>query len=305
MSKFETIAYTLTAAVGAGGSFTVSYPAGKSADDYLGGTAHFLVSDSIRTLFAESGDIAVVFGASNISVTLIAGAALADGANVYLNIDRGDVDSDVDSGVVLADPAKMSEITIVKIALGAPATAVANGIALAQARASAGNLTLNGSLATGGVATFDVPRNVVVVSSAAGDTTQTATFTGTDAYGKTLVETLALNGTTTVVGKKAFKTVTQVAISAALAGNGSAGSGVILGLPVFIADTVDVLKEIMDAAAATAGTLVAGANTTATATTGDVRGTYNPNSAPNGARVYELIAAVRAPGYKGVKQFAA
>lgn len=300
MSKYESIAYTLSAAVGAGGSFTVSYPAGKSADDYLGGTAHFLVSDSIRTLFAESGDIAVVFGASNISVTLIAGAALADGANVYLNIDRGDVDS----GVVLADPAKMSEITIVKIALGTPATADADGIALAQARASAGNLTLSGVLATGGVATFDVPRNVVVVSSAAGDTTQTATFTGKDAYGKTVVETLTLNGTTPVVGKKAFKTISQVAISAALAGNGSAGSGVILGLPVFIADTVDVLKEIMDAAVATAGTLVAGVNATATATTGDVRGTYNPNSAPNGARVYELIAAVRAPGYKGLAQFA-
>ena len=104
------------------------------------------------------------------------------------------------------------------------AAADADGIAAAQAVGGAGDLTLNGALASGGVATLDVPRHVSVVSADVGDTTQTATVTGTDRYGNAISEVLTLNGTTTVKGSKNFKTITQVAMSAATVGNVSAGS---------------------------------------------------------------------------------
>lgn len=102
--------------------------------------------------------------------------------------------------------------------------AVANGIALSQAVAGAGNLTLNGSYVTGGIATLPQPRRVASVSANAGDTTQTITVTGTDRYGNAISEVVALNGTTTVFTKQDFLTVSQIAVSAATAGNLTAGT---------------------------------------------------------------------------------
>lgn len=296
MPKHEIIAATLGAAVGAGASFTVNYPAGKSADDYLGGTDHYLVSNSIQTLFAKNGDFTLTPGASNISVALAAGIALPLGAKVYLHVDRGERDS----AEALANAGKMNELTLVKIGLGAPAAAVANGAVASQNATALNGLAtgINGSLATGGVATFDVARNVV----AAWTNAAILTVTGTDEYGNAIRESSASGATFT--GKKAFKTITGISVSANVTGL-TVGSGVVLGLPVFVADAVDVLKELVDAAVpGTGGTIAAGDNATPTATTGDVRGTYAPNSAPNATRVYELIAAVRSPGYRGLAQFA-
>ena len=102
--------------------------------------------------------------------------------------------------------------------------AVANGIALSQAVTAAGNLTLNGSLVSGGVATFDAARRVAAVSSSAGDTTQSLTITGTDRNGNPISEVLALNGTTSVYTQHDFLTVSQETASAALAGNITSGT---------------------------------------------------------------------------------
>lgn len=164
-----------------------------------------------------------------------------------------------------------------------PAALVANGVAAAQAVSGAANLTLNGGLATSGVATMDVPRAVSIVSSNVGDTTQTATVTGTGLYGTAVSEVITFNGTTTVNGKKAFKTVTRVAISAALVGNGTVGSTDILGLP-YRADTRGYVLTSWDAAFVTTGTFVAAVTATATTTTGDTRGTFVPPSASDAAR---------------------
>ena len=54
----------------------------------------------------------------------------------------------------------------------------------------------------------------------------------------------------------------------------------------------------------TAGTIVAGSNATPTATTGDVRGTYDPNAACNGSLDFKLVALVRSASYKGLAQYA-
>ena len=43
-------------------------------------------------------------------------------------------------------------------------------------------------------------------------------------------------------------------------------------------------------------------STTATATTGDVRGTYDPNAACDGDKVFQLLVTLPNPGYKGIPQ---
>ena len=165
-----------------------------------------------------------------------------------------------------------------------PVALDADGIAQAQAVAAAGNLTLNGALASGGAVTFEVPRAVSVTSSNAGDTTQTATVTGFDVYGQPMTETIAFNGAATISGQKAFFRVTRVAISAALAGNGSAGSTDILGLP-YRADFRSYVLTSWDGTFVTTGTFTGADSTSpATATTNDVRGTFVPPSATDGAR---------------------
>lgn len=167
-----------------------------------------------------------------------------------------------------------------------PAALSATAVAAAQAVAGAGNLTLASATVT-----LDVPRAVRVVSSDAADTTQTTTIYGTDAYGQSLTETIALNGTTAVSGKKAFKAVTRVAVSGACAGNVSAGTSDVFGLPWAVASASYIFRAGWAGTLAdNAGTLVAADATTATATTGDVRGTYSPSTAANGSRRLTIAA---------------
>ena len=164
-----------------------------------------------------------------------------------------------------------------------PATLSATAVSAAQAVAGAANLLINGASATAGVATFDFPRAVSIVSSNAGDTTQTATVTGIGAYGGTLSEVITFNGTTTVSGKKAFRTVTSVRVSAAMTGNASVGNTDVLGLPYRV-DSRAYIQTFWDSAFVTTGTFAAADTATATSTTGDVRGTFVPPTASNGTR---------------------
>lgn len=177
-----------------------------------------------------------------------------------------------------------------------PAALVANGIATAQAVAGAGNLTLNGSLtsslsllglAAATIATFDVPRCPSVVSSSASDTTQTVTFSGYDVYMKPMTARVTLNGTNTVIATKAFKYVTQVAISGVCVGNISAGSADKFGLPFTVSNVAYIMFAKWDSTLAdNAGTFVAAdATDPATNLTTDVRGTFVPaGNAANGSR---------------------
>lgn len=192
----------------------------------------------------------------------------------------------------------LSPLTTYRIA---PAVLDADGIAVAQAVLTASNLTIAGALASGGVATFDVPRAISVTSSDAGDTTQTATFTGTDFYGLAQTEVLAFNGAATISGKKAFKTISRVAISAALTGNGSAGTLDIYGLPFVLSNISDIITVKWDGVLAqNAGTaVIADATTPATTTTGDVRGTYTQSgNAANGTRILTFTYYVLNPNTK-------
>ena len=196
---------------------------------------------------------------------------------------------------------------ITKVSLGSPAVSVTTAAAAAQAVAGAANLTLNGTLASGGVVTFLTARNIQAVSTGAGDTTQTITLTGTDIWGMPVVETVALNGVTVVKGLKAFKTITRIAVSAACAGNVSVGNSTALGLPYMLTTKSDLMQtwfnQIVEA---TLPTVVVGVTTTATATTGDPRGTILLNSTLDGSAVsiYGVFDPTSTESLFGVAQFA-
>ncbi len=178
--------------------------------------------------------------------------------------------------------------------LGAPTLASATFIVNAQAVAGAGNV------ATLANTVLDVPRALTAKSSSASDTTQTVLITGADVYGQTMSELIALNGTSAVNGKKAFKTVTTVFVSAVMVGNVSVGNTSILGLPCCVAAGGLISSKFTNNTADT-GTFVAAVTTSpATTTTGDVRGTYSPSGTLDGSahvflHVVPVVAATPDP----------
>ncbi len=93
-----------------------------------------------------------------------------------------------------------------------------NGISVSQKPGAAGNLTITGALASGGVATMDVARHVIITSDG-NDAVNTFIVTGTDRKGETLSETISGPNATVKAGVKNFLTVTQVSIDNPAVGN--------------------------------------------------------------------------------------
>lgn len=291
---FDTIQTTLTATVANGGTFTVGYPTGRTIGSYTGGFDHQVITTPYGDLKATAGKASFSFGASTVTITNNSGVALAAGTRVTVQLDRYGQNAD---SRTLANAGRAARASLVKMNLGSPATASSTAVCASQAVAAAASAVLNGSLLSGGRILFDVPRNIV----AAWTTASVLTITGKDEYGATVVEASASG--TSHTGKKAFKEITSIVSSASITGM-TAGTGTVLGLPIYLAGTGDVLRELQDGAAPTAGTVAAGVLTTATATTGDVRGTYVPNAAPDGSKSYQIVAAVGDADFKGVAQFA-
>ena len=94
---------------------------------------------------------------------------------------------------------------------GPLAAAAANNICLSQTP-TAGNLTINGALATSGVATMDNPRRVLITTGA-DESSRTFTIYGTNWSGNTISETMTGPVTTTGQSVLDYKTVTRIAIS--------------------------------------------------------------------------------------------
>lgn len=178
---------------------------------------------------------------------------------------------------------------VLVLSLGAPIAADDDGICAQQTAGAAGDLTINGALASGGAVVLDVPRGVQV--DAAGAATAVVTIYGTDVHGASLRENITLNGTTAVLGVKAFKTITRVAVSAA-ATDVFVGTTSKLGLP-YRPVVGGFIRGILNENTADAGTYVAPSRVTATATTVDVRGTYAPAGTLNGTNVYKVAIAVQ------------
>lgn len=299
--SFKTAEFVISADVADAGTFTVSYPTGTNRGDFEFAMGHYMTINGTR--YNQPEDIGVAFGASSITVTNRSGGTIPATGRGFFNFARLGQTIAVKgrNGLVPNTAKRVTGVETVAINLGAPITADADGICASQSGTAATAMTINGALASGGVATFDVPRNVV----GAWTGTAVLTITGTDEYGKTLVESSASG--TSMAGVKAFKTITSVVPSANIT-SATVGSGDVLGLPIHVpkATVGYILKELQDDAVATAGTVVAGLarNTESTATTADIRGTYDPNAACDGAKAFTLIALVPDPEYQGNPQYA-
>lgn len=105
----------------------------------------------------------------------------------------------------------------------APDDEDSDGICESQSTTGADDLSIDGDLATDGVATMDFARRLVFESS--GDESGTTiTIVGTDADGKSQEEELDGPNATSVDSTLYFKTVTKVSTDAALAGNVTLGT---------------------------------------------------------------------------------
>lgn len=118
----------------------------------------------------------------------------------------------------------------------------ADGISLAQSLAAAGNLTITGAFASGGIATLDQQRKVAIASTL-NLSAITFTVTGTNFNGIPITESLLGPNAGTVSTVQDFLTVTQIAVSAAigvsatgvltLTGNAVAAETVTIGTQVY------------------------------------------------------------------------
>jgi hypothetical protein len=182
-----------------------------------------------------------------------------------------------------------------------PATAVANCLATAQTATSTVTLTAGTSVTKTRntidevVYVLDVPRGISITGTA-GTTAVTFTVSGYDIYGQAMTEAITgPSGATTTNGKKAFKQIKSITVSATTTANVTVGTSDVLGVPVRVTDAGYVARiGWAGTLAEDTGTFVVADTATATSTTGDVRGTYDPSSACNGSR--RLVMGILLPG---------
>lgn len=306
---FDIVTTVLASSLAASGTVTLGYPTGRTKGNYSGAIGqgvsggHQASVNRTNTYFAPN-DFTLTFNASNVTFTWGAGKpTLPAGTTLIVQMERrGQNDRRPGEAVGVNN---LTQMSVQFIDLGSPVAGATTAVTTAQLKGAAGNLTIDGTLASGGVATFDVPRNVTLTVATTNQSGINFTITGTDEYGVAMTEKIAGPNNNTVQGAKAFKTVTSVACDAAIAANGvSVGTGNKLGLPVFLpaSGLPLVVKELEDLAVATAGTIVGGVTSKASNTTGDVRGTYLPNSTPDGSKGFALVALLADPKARGVPQ---
>ena len=149
---------------------------------------------------------------------------------------------------------------------------------------------------------LDAPRALTgVMTHNSSVVASTVTVSGYDQYMKPMSElmTFTATGTTkTVAGKKAFKYVSSIAITAAgdsTTNTLNLGTNEVLGLPYKLAAKADFLHNgtyFGDVLEATAATVVkADATSPATTSTGDVRGTVDLNSTLDGSAISVIFIA--------------
>lgn len=180
-----------------------------------------------------------------------------------------------------------------------PVALVTNGIKTAFAGPNTATFEFtpisgfNGTLLSGNRVLLDFPRNVVItVTHGAAVVAESGVIEGLDEYNDFMSEAWSVTAggvTKTFTGKKAFKAVTRVTVTAvadASANTNIIGTGIVFGLAVKSALGVvaGAVKEIVDAALVVTGTLVAAS----TAATDDPRGTYLPATAPDGVHDYDV-----------------
>ena len=126
----------------------------------------------------------------------------------------------------------------------------------------------------------------------------TATISGYDYYGQAMTNTITSSSaiSTTVSGLKAFYQISSISVSGATGTAITVGTTDKLGLPLRVYDAGYIVRTGWNNTLANdAGTFTAAdMTTTATSSTGDVRGTYIPSSATNGIK--RLVVVIALPG---------
>lgn len=300
-----TVKTILAADWAAAGTITVSYPTGIEGG-HISSVDHKISIKNGANLLQGRDFALTTVNKTTAVLTLAAGiTTIPAGSELYVEFhlkgDRYDIDPNAINTQTQPAGNRVSRRQVLEVNFGAPATAVAAGIIASQDLTALGvfsvSTTLAAALAAGPLAgVFDVPRNVV----AAWTGTAVLTIIGYDEFG-VLVKESSASGTS-LAGKKAFKRITSVTTSANITAL-TVGSGDVLGFPIFLPNTVNVLYDTEDNATITDGTYVAGVVTKPTATTGDVRGTYDPNSACDGAKKFSVVLLTDDPTYLGVPQF--
>lgn len=114
---------------------------------------------------------------------------------------------------------------------------VANAVCLSQTPLAAGNLTINGANASGGVATLATQRRILITPAGA-DVARTFTVYGTNDSGAPISEAVTgANNPSTSATTLDFKTVTRVAVDAATAGAITVGTNGVGSTPWYCVDT--------------------------------------------------------------------
>jgi hypothetical protein len=133
------------------------------------------------------------------------------------------------------------------------AAASVNCIAQAQSLAGAGNFTLNGAAASGGVAVLDTARRVLV-TSAGNDSGIAFTVFGSNQAGAPIQETLAGANAGAVATNQDFATVSRVASSGATASTVEVGTNGVGSTPWALVDP-HVTPTMMGLGVTVAGTV--------------------------------------------------
>jgi hypothetical protein len=128
----------------------------------------------------------------------------------------------------------------------------ADGITTSASLSGAGTLTINGALSSTGTVTLSSGRQVTI-TSAGNDTGVTFTVTGTDVNGAAQTEAITGASGAAATSTKYFKTITEIANSAASAGAVTAGINALAADVVFAGRMR--LRAVWVKDSATAGTL--------------------------------------------------
>lgn len=291
----KVVKMVLPSAVASGGTFTLNYPAGTTRGNFLKGKNHIMNANGAT--FTAPKDFIVTLNAANITITYNGATALAANLPIAIGLDLGGAEY----GSRITRKAKVGfvlQMVTRLIDFGSPIATIATNLRAAAAVGAGGLLTLLTNQ-------LDVPRNIIITSSG-NDSGRTFTINSKDVYGVALREAVTGANAGVAAGLKAHYSDITVSVDAACAANVSIGVGNVLGSPIYLPITTQVLAEFVDNANATAGTKVAGlaVATKSTATTADVRGTYVPNSAPDGSKGYQVAVILEDSDFLGNPQFA-
>lgn len=288
-------------AIATNGTFTVNYPAGKTLADYENAVGHYFLA--LGAKYTQPDDFTIAFNAGSATITYKGATTIPAGIDIYVQLEEVGTSKTL-AGFVNDGKTKVAinglrKLDSFQIDLGAPATADADGVSASQALTAA---STTGAAFDGAIgATLDMPRGLV----AAWTNTAVLTFEGLDAYGQKVVEKSASG--TSFTGKKAFAKVTKITTSADVTGLTVGTAAGVIGLPVYLPTAGYVNAELQDGATVgSAGTFAAGlaVNTPATATNADIRGTYTPNAAPDGAKSLSIVVNLPDPTFLGNPQYA-